>query len=94
MLSDKGSQSIYIDGEVEEGSLLGFATFNDLQVSLEKGAEAKVPLNIQDLWLVTLVLGVCMVLGWRMRTRIVPMKIWTRGVKLPVAWFELERGEG
>ena len=38
--------------EVEDGGLLGFAAFKDLQVHLEEGAEAKVPLNIQDLWVV------------------------------------------
>ena len=39
--------------EVEDGGLLGFATFKDLQVSLEEGAKAEVPLNIQDLWVVS-----------------------------------------
>ena len=38
--------------EVEDGSLLGFAAFKDLQVSGEEGAEEDVPLNIQDLWVV------------------------------------------
>ena len=68
--------------EVEDGSLLGFAAIKDLQVSGEEGAEEEVPLNIQDLWVVpkraTLVmpiLGMCMGLVWRMRTRIVTMRI-------------------
>ena len=38
--------------EVEDGSLLGFAAFKDLQVSGEEGAQEEVPLNIQDLWVV------------------------------------------
>ena len=38
--------------EVEDGILLGFAAFKDLQVSVEEGAEAKVPLEISDLWVV------------------------------------------
>ena len=38
--------------EVEDGSLLGFAAFKDLQGSGEEGAEEDVPLNIQDLWVV------------------------------------------
>ena len=38
--------------EVEDGGLLGFAAFKDLQVSLEKGAEVGVPLNMEDLWVV------------------------------------------
>ena len=38
--------------EVEDGGLLGFATFKDLQVSLEEDAESEVPLDIQDLWVV------------------------------------------
>ena len=37
---------------VEDGGLLGFAAFKDLQVSLEEDPEAEVPLNIQDLWVV------------------------------------------
>ena len=36
--------------EVENGGLLGFVAFKDLQVSSEEGAEAKVRLNIPDLW--------------------------------------------
>ena len=36
--------------EVEDGALLGFAAFKDLQVSLEKDAESEVPLDLQDLW--------------------------------------------
>ena len=38
--------------EVEDGGLLGFAAFKDLQVSLEEDAEGEVPLDIQDLWVV------------------------------------------
>ena len=38
--------------EVEDGGLLGFAAVKDLQVSLEDRAEAKVSLDIQDLWVV------------------------------------------
>ena len=38
--------------EVEDGGLLGFAVFKDLQVSLEEDVEAEVPFNIQDLWVV------------------------------------------
>ena len=38
--------------EVEDGGLLGFAAFKDLQVSLEEDAESEVPLDIQDLWVV------------------------------------------
>ena len=38
--------------EVEDGGLLGFAAFKDLQVSLEENVEAEVPLDIQDLWAV------------------------------------------
>ena len=38
--------------EVEDGSLLGFAAFKDLQVSVEEGAEEEVPLGISDLWVV------------------------------------------
>ena len=38
--------------EIKDGGLLGFATFKDLQVSVEEDIEAEVPLNIQDLWVV------------------------------------------
>ena len=38
--------------EVENGGLLGFAIFKDLQVSFEEDAQAEVHLNIQDLWVV------------------------------------------
>ena len=38
--------------EVEDGGLLGFAAFKDLQVSFEEDAQAEVHLNIQDLWVV------------------------------------------
>ena len=38
--------------EVEDGALLGFAAFKDLQVSLEEGVEAEVPLEILDMWVV------------------------------------------
>ena len=38
--------------EVEDGGLLGFAAFKDLQVSSEEDAEGEVPLDIQDLWVV------------------------------------------
>ena len=38
--------------EVEDGTLLGFAAFKDLQVSVEEGAEAEVSLEISDLWVV------------------------------------------
>ena len=38
--------------EVEDGTLLGFAAFKDLQVLAEEGAEAEVPLEISDLWVV------------------------------------------
>ena len=38
--------------EVEDGGLLGFGAFKDMQVSLEEGAESEVPLDIQDLWVV------------------------------------------
>ena len=38
--------------EVEDGTLLRFAAFKDLQVSVEEGAEAEVPLEISDLWVV------------------------------------------
>ena len=38
--------------EVEDGGLLGFAAFKDLQVSLEEDEEGEVPLDIQDLWVV------------------------------------------
>ena len=54
--------------EVKDGGLLGFPAFMDLQISLEEGAQAEVPLNIQDCGLsprgqlVTLVWG-C-VWGW------------------------------
>ena len=58
---------------------LGFAAFKDLQVSLEEHVEAEVPLDTQDLWvvprgqLVTLILGMCMGLGCRMRMTILTM---------------------
>ena len=39
--------------EVEEGSLLGFAAFKDLQVSVEEGAEEQVPSEISELWVVS-----------------------------------------
>ena len=38
--------------EVEDGTLLGFAAFKDLQVSVEDGAKAEVPLEISHLWVV------------------------------------------
>ena len=38
--------------EVEDGTLLGFAAFKDLQVSVEAGAEAKVPVEASNLWVV------------------------------------------
>ena len=38
--------------EVEDGALLGFAAFKDLQVLVEEGAEAEVPLEVLDLWVV------------------------------------------
>ena len=38
--------------EVEDGTLLGFAAFKVLQVSVEEGAEAKVPPEVSNLWLV------------------------------------------
>ena len=37
---------------MEDGGLLGFAAFKDLQVSFEEDAQAEVHLNIQDLWVV------------------------------------------
>ena len=38
--------------EVQDGGLLGFAAFNDLPISLEEDGQAKVQLDIQDLWVV------------------------------------------
>ena len=38
--------------EVEDGGLLGFAAFKDLQVSLEEDAKAEVVFSTQDLWVV------------------------------------------
>ena len=38
--------------EVEDGGLLGFAAFKDLPISFEEEPQAKVHLNIQDLWVV------------------------------------------
>ena len=38
--------------KLEDGGLLGFGAFKDLQVSFEEGAKAEVSLNIQDLWVV------------------------------------------
>ena len=38
--------------EVEDGTLLGFAAFKDLQISVEEGAKAKVPVEVSDLWVV------------------------------------------
>ena len=38
--------------EVEDGGLLGFAAFKDLQVSFEENAQAEVRLRIQDFWVV------------------------------------------
>ena len=38
--------------QAEDGGLLGFAAFKDLQVSLEEDVEAEVPLDIQGLWFV------------------------------------------
>ena len=38
--------------EVEDGTLLGFAAFKNLQVSAEEGAKAEVPLEVSDLWVV------------------------------------------
>ena len=38
--------------EVEDGGLLGFAAFKDLRISLEEDGQAKVQLDIQDLWVV------------------------------------------
>ena len=38
--------------EVEDGGLLGFAAFKDLQVSFGEDAQVEVHLNIQDLWVV------------------------------------------
>ena len=38
--------------EVEDGTLLGFVAFKDLQVSVEEGAEAEVPLEVSDLWVI------------------------------------------
>ena len=38
--------------EVEDGGLLGFATFKDLPISLEEDGQAEVQLDIQDLWVV------------------------------------------
>ena len=35
--------------EVEDGTLLGFAAFKDLQVSVKGGAEAQVPLEVSHL---------------------------------------------
>ena len=37
---------------MEDGTFLGFAAFKDLQVSVEEGAEAEVPLEVSDLWVV------------------------------------------
>ena len=76
--------------EFEDGGLLGFAAFKDLQVSLEEGAEEEVPLNIQDLWVVpkrvTHDTNIGDVYGVGLeRTRIVTMRIWTSQVKLPLA---------
>ena len=38
--------------EVEDGTLLRFAAFKDLQVSVEEDAKAEVPLEVLDLWVV------------------------------------------
>ena len=38
--------------EVEDGSLLGFTAFKDLQVSFKEDAQTEVHLNIQDMWVV------------------------------------------
>ena len=46
--------------EVEDGTLLGFAAFKDLQVSVEEGAQAEVPLEVSDLWVVGDVYGVAL----------------------------------
>ena len=77
--------------EVEDGGLLGFAAFKDLQVSLEEDAEGEVPLDIQDLWGVPkratrdAHIGVVYGVGWRMRMRIRTMRTRTSRVKSPVA---------
>ena len=49
--------------EVEDGSLLEFAAFKDLQVSVEESAEEEVLLNIQDLWALVMPTLGC-VWGW------------------------------
>ena len=38
--------------ELEGGGLPGFATFKDLKIPMDEGAEAKVPLSVQDAWLI------------------------------------------
>ena len=77
--------------EVEDGGLLGLVAFKDLAVSLEEDGQAEVQLDIQDLWVVPRgrhvmpTLAMCMGLGWRVRTKTVRTRIWSRQVKLPVA---------
>ena len=39
--------------EVEDGGLLGFAPFKDLQVSFEEEGQAEVHLHIQEFWVVS-----------------------------------------
>ena len=38
--------------ELEDGGLLQFATFKDLKIPMDQGAEAKIPLSVQDAWIV------------------------------------------
>ena len=45
-------RAVFCGCEVEDGILLGFAAFIDLQVSVEEGAEATVPPEVSDLWVV------------------------------------------
>ena len=40
------------EGELEDGGLLRFATFKDVQVPLDEGAEAEFLSNVQYLWVV------------------------------------------
>ena len=77
--------------EVEDGGLLGFAAFKDLAVSLEEDVEAEVPLDIRDLWVVPKRatrdsdIGDVYGLSWRVRTKTVRTRIWSRQMQLPVA---------
>ena len=39
--------------ELEDGGLLGFVTCKGLKIPMDEGAKAKVPLSVQDLWVVS-----------------------------------------